>query len=117
MSDDALSVSGTPFPMAFPTVAMIVVDIVQRDLLRNTADKERLHVSSLPLAIKCKNQRCQQGGFQIESHIRNMVEQRKVASHFSMRCNGDEGPPAGRAKGGPCGRDAAFSILIAYKAG
>jgi len=52
--------------------------------------------------MRCSNQRCKRGGFDIEYEIRNMTYGKATEREFVLHCDGDEGSPKGRKKGERC---------------
>jgi hypothetical protein len=49
--------------------------------------------------MRCSNNRCKRGGYDIEQEIRNMTYGKVTEREFILHCEGDEGSPKGRKKG------------------
>lgn len=65
--------------------------------------------------MRCSNNRCKRGGYDIEQEIRNMIYSRVTEREFILHCEGDEGSPKGRKKGQPCMNMLHVRLKLKYK--
>jgi hypothetical protein len=106
MSDDNDLFFGqrTDFSGAFPMIDEINVEIEESG--SGVAEwNKKSHYSKSTLTneyIRCSNPRCRNGGFSLESIIREMFFTGKLIFETSTLCEGYEGSPKGRIKGKKC---------------
>jgi hypothetical protein len=67
--------------------------------------------------MRCSNDRCKRGGFDIEYEIRSMVYGKATDREFVLHCEGDEGSPKGRKKGERCMDMLHVRLKLKYKDG
>jgi hypothetical protein len=110
---------GTPVPFdeAYPTVENITVKYRENGYMirpyfkgLRTYTKEDLAPST-----SCNNISCKQGGFSIQSVIREMVREKQTTLNTTIGCKGHEGSPKGRRRGRACMNHAELDITIKYK--
>jgi hypothetical protein len=65
--------------------------------------------------MRCRNPRCERGGFNFEGQVVSMVDRHVTSEEVSMQCRGDEGSPKGRNIGRECDRAIIGAIEITYK--
>jgi hypothetical protein len=108
----------TTFAKAFPSVRDVRICGEQ---FGDMDSEMQRHISSSGLnpatTIRCSNRRCQQGGYQIEHLIRSMIDQRQSQFSTTIHCDGHEGTPKGRRKGGPCLNYAKLTITLTFEDG
>jgi hypothetical protein len=66
--------------------------------------------------MRCSNERCKRGGYDIEREIRNMIYGKVIEREFVLHCEGDEGSPKGRRKGQKCLNLLHVRLKLKYKA-
>lgn len=112
MSEKSRPFLGTPtndVDKAFPNIKKLDISIDRDPWGYYCSNKGQKIVhftkSSLQRYVSCPNQRCQQGGLDLQSIISY-----RDSDEFTISCNGHEGSPKGRRKGDPC--DNAFKITL-----
>lgn len=65
--------------------------------------------------IRCSNNRCKRGGYDIEQEIRNMTLGKVTEREFELLCEGDEGSAKGRKKGDRCMNVLHVRLKLKYK--
>lgn len=94
---------------AFPGITALELTVTQ-DRWGHYTDQawqreSRYTLDNLPRYQSCANQRCQQGGLDLQHVVLFWSN-----GEHTMYCNGHEGTPAGRRKGDPC--DNSFIVTL-----
>ena len=106
----------TTFEKAFPDVAECLVEVEESELGRGVSEWDRKRTYRNPgQYINCNNSLCYNGGFDIGSHIYDMVRKRETSREDSAICQGNEGSPKGRRIYRKCLHSFKFNITIKYK--
>jgi hypothetical protein len=109
----------TTFAKAFPTVKTAVVTVEESGDFPRGYPEEIKSITyrdgQIAETIRCHNPLCQQGGLDIGSTVRWMVDARTERQELSQSCPGHEGSPKGRRKGMPCMNRFKATIGIEYK--
>lgn len=96
---------------AFPDIISLELHVTQdrfgRYTSRPSQRERRYTLKTFPPHLSCANPRCQQGGLDLQK----IVESWPSGSH-KFRCNGHEGTPKGRRKGGPCGNSFEVTLSV-----
>lgn len=104
----------TTFDKAFPDVAECIVEVEESGDGISGMNRKRTHRNPGQY-INCSNNLCYNGGFNISSHIYDMVSKRETFREDSAFCQGNEGSPKGRRIYRKCMNFFKFNITIKYK--
>lgn len=104
------------FSKAFPDVQSIRVDVRHHgDMNPAHQSVDRFDAGSLNPTIRCVNPKCQQGGYNIEFTLSELLRSRSTSHSLRWHCDGHEGTPKGRRKGNPCMNFADIEFTVSYK--
>jgi hypothetical protein len=114
-STDYAFCSKVSFSEAFPQIKNIRVEVEEDgEGVYELSKKQVYSKENMGEFINCSNSRCYNGGFNISSIIRNMVESKRTEFETDRRCQGYEGSPKGKKRYGPCFNSFHIKVQITY---
>lgn len=114
MKSDKFSFIGTTDKVseAFPDILSLSITVSQdpHGFYAKRPEQRTSYYSldNLSPLVGCLNPRCQQGGLELQNIINYHDD-----GEYKFFCNGHEGTPKGRIKGGPC--DNSFKVSLTVK--
>lgn len=66
--------------------------------------------------MACGNPKCQRGGYNLATEVRNMISANMSEREIRLSCNGDEGSPKGRRVGRECMQRLKAKITLKFNA-
>ena len=98
---DSLFGEKVTFEKAFPEIATVRIEVNERGHVGPGYGYERGHSYSEKTVgeyADCSNPLCYGGGFNIGSHLREMVREHKTEHEFMEMCDGYEGSVGGKRR-------------------
>lgn len=119
MKKPLLQGNPTTFTELFPEVKSLELTVQEHGEFSSFAPsvKSSIHFtkSSIPSKITCSNPKCQQGGYELQWILTEVIRKKDRKYKSIFHCNGHEGTPKGRRIGDPCCNNIEIEIDIDYE--